>query len=322
MQLGPGRPSRPADRGTRTALSQAGPRCAAGCRWAWPRDFGHDRVPGDHGSNWTPGTTLLLCTDGLVEQPGADLAEGIDALPAAVRTGPTDLQALADRLSDVCGTIGAARTTWRCCCCAGARPGGTTPRRRPHSSSTSAGRPGGPAPRPATCLGQRCAAGAPERADEIELAADELIANALTAHRRRRDRHHGGAARHPAPDPAGGRGPLQPLAAAAQPGRDRHVGPGADAGRGAWPTSGAWSRAARERRVVRVRGAGHDGSRALNCCAGQATWPQPQLTEGRPPTLGPPEGRTVIGGRGHPAPRAAPDHKGPSRPTWPLDDSA
>ncbi|MGW7578544.1 SpoIIE family protein phosphatase [Streptomyces sp. NPDC054765] len=61
--------------------------------------FGHDHFP-ETQLFLEPGSTLLLCTDGLVEQPGQDIASGIDALSSAVRTGPTELEALADRLSD------------------------------------------------------------------------------------------------------------------------------------------------------------------------------------------------------------------------------
>ncbi|MFF4607073.1 SpoIIE family protein phosphatase [Streptomyces sp. NPDC001339] len=61
--------------------------------------FGHDHFP-ETQLFLEPGSTLLLCTDGLVEQPGEDISAGIDALSAAVRTGPSDLEALADRLSD------------------------------------------------------------------------------------------------------------------------------------------------------------------------------------------------------------------------------
>ncbi|MBA4864007.1 SpoIIE family protein phosphatase [Streptomyces sp. PSKA54] len=49
-----------------------------------------------------PGQTLLLCTDGLVEQPGADLDDGMLALADLVRSGPADLSDLADLL---CGAV-------------------------------------------------------------------------------------------------------------------------------------------------------------------------------------------------------------------------
>ncbi|NUK39395.1 SpoIIE family protein phosphatase [Streptomyces lunaelactis] len=47
-----------------------------------------------------PGEALVLCTDGLVEEPGLDIAAGMDALADAVRTGPAEGGALADHLSD------------------------------------------------------------------------------------------------------------------------------------------------------------------------------------------------------------------------------
>lgn len=48
-----------------------------------------------------PGQTLLLYTDGLVEQRGSDLDEGMKWLAALVRGGPRDLQDLVDHLCDV-----------------------------------------------------------------------------------------------------------------------------------------------------------------------------------------------------------------------------
>ncbi|GAA2645260.1 SpoIIE family protein phosphatase [Streptomyces lunalinharesii] len=61
--------------------------------------FGQDHFP-ETQLFLEPGSTLLLCTDGLVEQPGQDISAGIDALSAAVRAGPVELDALADRLSN------------------------------------------------------------------------------------------------------------------------------------------------------------------------------------------------------------------------------
>ncbi|MDG4862534.1 SpoIIE family protein phosphatase, partial [Streptomyces sp. T-3] len=48
-----------------------------------------------------PGQTLLMCTDGLVEEPGADLDDGMLTLTRLVGSGPADLQELADRLTEV-----------------------------------------------------------------------------------------------------------------------------------------------------------------------------------------------------------------------------
>ncbi|MFJ9407743.1 SpoIIE family protein phosphatase [Streptomyces sp. NPDC101393] len=61
--------------------------------------FGRDHFP-ETQLFLEPGSTLLLCTDGLVEHPGRDITTGIDALSAAVRAGPGDLEALADQISD------------------------------------------------------------------------------------------------------------------------------------------------------------------------------------------------------------------------------
>ncbi|OON72709.1 SpoIIE family protein phosphatase [Streptomyces tsukubensis] len=125
-----------------------------------------------------PEQTLLLCTDGLVETPGTDLDEGMQALTELVSTGPRELRLLADRLTEVVDERGgdddAALLLLR---------------RRITNSPHAGGR-----------LQQHVAAGDPEalrearhmiraavrawgagaRADEIELAADELITNALT----------------------------------------------------------------------------------------------------------------------------------------------
>lgn len=47
-----------------------------------------------------PGEILVLCTDGLVEEPGTAITQGMEALAHAVRSGPQDAGALADHLSD------------------------------------------------------------------------------------------------------------------------------------------------------------------------------------------------------------------------------
>ncbi|MEE1757406.1 SpoIIE family protein phosphatase [Streptomyces sp. SP18CS02] len=47
-----------------------------------------------------PGETLVMCTDGLVEEPGADIEIGIAALADAVSSGPPGAEALADHLSE------------------------------------------------------------------------------------------------------------------------------------------------------------------------------------------------------------------------------
>ncbi|MEI7029976.1 SpoIIE family protein phosphatase [Streptomyces pratensis] len=47
-----------------------------------------------------PGETFVLYTDGLVEEPGADLDTGVEALRSEVSTGPAGAEALADHLSE------------------------------------------------------------------------------------------------------------------------------------------------------------------------------------------------------------------------------
>ncbi|MBC2874154.1 MULTISPECIES: SpoIIE family protein phosphatase [Streptomyces] len=123
-----------------------------------------------------PGETLMMFTDGLVEQPGSDLDEGIRLLAGLVQEGPDDLHDLADRLCDVVeervgeddmailllrrqGTV--------------ARPGG---RLQQHIA------PADPEALSAARHMIRTAVrawGVRDRADDIELAADELATNAL-----------------------------------------------------------------------------------------------------------------------------------------------
>ncbi|GAB2761579.1 SpoIIE family protein phosphatase [Streptomyces bullii] len=124
-----------------------------------------------------PGTTLLLCTDGLVEQPGADLDDGMKTLTALIAAGPDDVRDLADLLIDVAAERGGdddvALLLLRRRTPEAAQPGG---RLQQHV-----------APGDAEALVEarhmvRAAVGAwgaQDRADEIELVADELITNAL-----------------------------------------------------------------------------------------------------------------------------------------------
>ncbi|MEN8651815.1 SpoIIE family protein phosphatase [Streptomyces sp. 21So2-11] len=124
-----------------------------------------------------PGQTLLLCTDGLVEQPGADLDDGMQKLAALVRTGPSDLQQLADRLCEVVDERGGeddvALLLLR-------RRGVDVPqgggRLQQHVAQND--------PEALSSARHMIRAavrawGAEEREDEIELAAGELMTNAL-----------------------------------------------------------------------------------------------------------------------------------------------
>ncbi|THA83037.1 PAS domain S-box protein [Streptomyces sp. A0592] len=124
-----------------------------------------------------PGETLLLCTDGLVEHPGADLDDGIHILTSHIRSGPADLQLLADRLCEIVTDRGGNDDMALLLL-----------RRRPAPAPPGGGRlqqhvaPGDPEALVAArhMIGAAVRAwGARERADEIELVADELIVNAL-----------------------------------------------------------------------------------------------------------------------------------------------
>ncbi|WP_330333814.1 SpoIIE family protein phosphatase [Streptomyces sp. NBC_00536] len=123
-----------------------------------------------------PGETLLLCTDGLVEQPGADLDDGIQHLTAMVRSGPADLQLLADRLVEVAEERGDDDVALLLL------------RRQAEDAPQAGGRlqqhvaPGDPEGLVSArhMIGAAVRAwGARGRGDEIELVADELIVNAL-----------------------------------------------------------------------------------------------------------------------------------------------
>ncbi|WP_189540210.1 SpoIIE family protein phosphatase [Streptomyces gelaticus] len=124
-----------------------------------------------------PGQTLVLFTDGLVEVPGADLDEGMQLLTAMVRGGPQDLQRLADRLCQEVDERGGqddvAVLLLRRKAAHAPQPGG---RLQQHVAQSD--------PEALSSARHMIRAavrawGAKARADEVELAADELITNAL-----------------------------------------------------------------------------------------------------------------------------------------------
>ncbi|MFE5887328.1 SpoIIE family protein phosphatase [Streptomyces sp. NPDC002285] len=121
--------------------------------------------------------TLLLCTDGLVEQPGADLDDGMQTLTALIAGGPNDVRDLADLLIDVAEERGGDDDVALLLL-----------RRRVLDAPQAGGRlqqhvaPGDPEALTGARHMIRAAVrawGAGDRADEIELVADELITNAL-----------------------------------------------------------------------------------------------------------------------------------------------
>jgi PAS domain S-box-containing protein len=122
------------------------------------------------------GQTLLLCTDGLIEQPGADLDEGMQNLRELVGTGPDDVRDLADRLIDAAEERGgdddvAVLLLQR--------------RGRAQRSGDSLQQHVAPADPEALTEARRMiraavrAWGVGERSYEVELVADELITNVL-----------------------------------------------------------------------------------------------------------------------------------------------
>ncbi|HWU07951.1 MAG TPA: SpoIIE family protein phosphatase [Streptomyces sp.] len=124
-----------------------------------------------------PGQTLVLYTDGMVELPGTDLDEGMRLLTATVSDGPKDLQKLADRLCEVVDERGGeddmAVLLLRRDAAHAPRPGG---RLQQHVAQND--------PEALTSARHMIRAavrawGVKGRADEVELAADELITNAL-----------------------------------------------------------------------------------------------------------------------------------------------
>ncbi|MGW2590788.1 SpoIIE family protein phosphatase [Streptomyces sp. NPDC001515] len=124
-----------------------------------------------------PGQAMVLFTDGLVEMPGADLDEGMQLLTAMVTNGPQDLQALADRLCAAVDERGGeddvAVLLLRRKAAHAPQPGG---RLQQHVAQND------PEALSAARHMIRAAVrawGAKGRADEVELAADELTTNAL-----------------------------------------------------------------------------------------------------------------------------------------------
>ncbi|MFF2327390.1 MULTISPECIES: SpoIIE family protein phosphatase [unclassified Streptomyces] len=124
-----------------------------------------------------PGRMLVLFTDGLVELPGADLDEGMQLLTSMVHNGPQDIQRLADRLCEEIdgrgGEDDVALLLLRRKAAHVPQPGG---RLQQHVAQSD--------PEALSSARHMIRAavrawGARSRADEVELAADELITNAL-----------------------------------------------------------------------------------------------------------------------------------------------
>ncbi|MFD3545273.1 SpoIIE family protein phosphatase [Streptomyces sp. NPDC058655] len=125
-----------------------------------------------------PGETLVLCTDGLVEEPGTAITQGMEALAHAVRGGPQESGALADHLLDRLWERWGSGDDVALLVLRRAPDPGTHRAPRIHQYVHQAD--------PEGLSEARCALrqalndwGVPELADDVELAAGELLVNAL-----------------------------------------------------------------------------------------------------------------------------------------------
>lgn len=125
-----------------------------------------------------PGETLVLCTDGLVEEPGTTITAGMDALAHAVRSGPEGAGALADHLSDRLWERWGSGDDVALLVLRRAPDPGTHRAPRIHQYIHQADPEGLSDARYALRQALRDW-GVPELADDVELAAGELLVNAL-----------------------------------------------------------------------------------------------------------------------------------------------
>ncbi|MET9886540.1 SpoIIE family protein phosphatase [Streptomyces sp. NPDC006430] len=125
-----------------------------------------------------PGETLVLCTDGLVEEPGTAITQGMDALAHAVRSGPQEAGALADHLSDRLWERWGSGDDVALLVLRRAPDPGTHRAPRIHQYIHQADPEGLSEARYALRQALRDW-GMPELADDVELAAGELLVNAL-----------------------------------------------------------------------------------------------------------------------------------------------
>ncbi|WP_070196024.1 SpoIIE family protein phosphatase [Streptomyces oceani] len=124
-----------------------------------------------------PGETLVLFTDGLVEVPGGNLEDGLGALAERIRTGPGDVERLADALCEVPegfpGTDDMALVLLQREATAATQPG-----RRLHQHVAAGDPEGLSAVRDMVRAAARSWR-AGERVEEMVLVTDELTTNAL-----------------------------------------------------------------------------------------------------------------------------------------------
>ncbi|MBW5486766.1 SpoIIE family protein phosphatase [Streptomyces bambusae] len=125
-----------------------------------------------------PGETLVLCTDGLVEEPAASITTGMEALAHAVRSGPQEAGALADHLLDRLWERWGSGDDVALLVLRRAPDPGTHRAPRIHQYVHQADPEGLSEARFALRQALRDW-GVPELADDVEVAAGELLVNAL-----------------------------------------------------------------------------------------------------------------------------------------------
>ncbi|MFJ9646744.1 SpoIIE family protein phosphatase [Streptomyces sp. NPDC004244] len=125
-----------------------------------------------------PGETLVLCTDGLVEEPGTAITQGMEALAQVVRSGPQEAGALADHLSDRLWERWGSGDDVALLVLRRAPDPGTHRAPRIHQYIHQADPEGLSEARFALRQALRDW-GMPELADDVEVAAGELLVNAL-----------------------------------------------------------------------------------------------------------------------------------------------
>ncbi|MGW0753884.1 SpoIIE family protein phosphatase [Streptomyces sp. NPDC002587] len=125
-----------------------------------------------------PGETLVLCTDGLVEEPGTAISRGMEALAHVVRSGPQEAGALADHLLDRLWERWGSGDDVALLVLRRAPDPGTHRAPRIHQYVHQADPEGLSEARYALRQALRDW-GMPDLADDVELAAGELLVNAL-----------------------------------------------------------------------------------------------------------------------------------------------
>ena len=125
-----------------------------------------------------PGETLVFCTDGLVEERGADITIGMEALAEAVHHGPERAEELADHLADSLWQRWGSNDDVALLILRRAPDPGTRRAPRIHQYVHQAD-PEGLAEARSALRQALTAWGLAELADDVELAAGELLVNVL-----------------------------------------------------------------------------------------------------------------------------------------------